>query len=132
MLVYKIPYRRARTWPSGCEQRNLAYNLYARYLSSRAHSAKRARDGRVSFVCKIPLLARRTRPMQPIGQARRATIGYLVCIQDTLSSRAAPLGRVRRASKGILHISILYTRVSCIQIPSKCYLFLNELLMLLI
>ena len=30
------------------------------------------------LVCKIPLLARRTRPMQPAGQARRATIGYLV------------------------------------------------------
>ena len=27
------------------------------------------------LVCKIPLLARRTRPMQPVGQARRATIG---------------------------------------------------------
>ena len=39
---------------------------------------------------------------------------YFGCIQDTLSSRAAlglpavqPLGRVRRASKGILHTSIL-------------------------
>ena len=32
----------------------------------------------VLLVCKIPLLARRTRPMQPVGQARRATIGYLV------------------------------------------------------
>ena len=32
-----------------------------------------------SFVCKIPLLARRaTRPMQPAGQARRARIGFLV------------------------------------------------------
>ena len=31
----------------------------------------------ITFVCKIPLLARRTRP-RPKGQARRATIGYLV------------------------------------------------------
>ena len=29
----------------------------------------------VAFVCKIPLLARRT---QPVSQARRATIGYLI------------------------------------------------------
>ena len=29
----------------------------------------------IHIVCKIPLLARRTRP---VGQARRATIGYLV------------------------------------------------------
>ena len=34
------------------------------------------------FVCKIPLLAQRTRPMQPIGQVRRATIGYLVYKTD--------------------------------------------------
>ena len=33
----------------------------------------------------------------------------VACIQDTLSSRTA-LGRVRRASKSILH-----TKVSCIQ-----------------
>ena len=32
----------------------------------------------VTIVCKIPLLARRTRPKAPAGQARRATIGYLV------------------------------------------------------
>ena len=29
----------------------------------------------LEVICKIPLLARRTRP---VGQARRATIGYLV------------------------------------------------------
>ena len=51
------------------------------------HTAKTARKYAGKFiiirgsgvvVCKIPLLARRTRPMQPVGQARRATIGYLV------------------------------------------------------
>ena len=35
-------------------------------------------QNQLDLVCKIPLLARRTRPMQPVGQARRATIGYLV------------------------------------------------------
>ena len=40
-----------------------------------------------------------------------STIIYEFCIQDTLSSRAAlglPLGRVRRASKGILHTNMSY------------------------
>ena len=35
-------------------------------------------SGMYLIVCKIPLFARRTRPMQPVGQARRATIGHLV------------------------------------------------------
>ena len=35
-----------------------------------------------NVVCKIPLLARRTRPKQPAGQARHATIGYLVYNQQ--------------------------------------------------
>ena len=63
--------------------------LYARYLCSRdalGRQAKRARDDRVSCIQDI-------------------------CIQDTLSSRAAlglPLGRVRRASKGILHTNKIW------------------------
>ena len=41
-----------------------------------------------------------------------STITFRTCLQDTLSSRAAlglpakPLGRVRRASKGILHTNL--------------------------
>ena len=38
-------------------------------------------------------------------------IKSVICIHDTLSSRAA-LGRVRRASKGILHTNQLYTETS--------------------
>ena len=49
-IVYKIPYRRARAWPSG---------------------QVRARAKESCIQCKIPLLA------QTLGQAR-ATIGYLV------------------------------------------------------
>ena len=85
------------------------------------------------LVCKIPLLARRTRPMQPVGQARRATIGYLVyknnaagrpsaarderisciqadelyvrylCLCDALGLKAEqPVGQARRATIGYL------------------------------
>ena len=86
--------------------------------------AERARDDRVSciLVCKIPLLARRTRPK---GQARRASIGCLVynlytrktrkfkenkkffsftqshCIQDTLSSRARRYLAYKQSHKNI-------------------------------
>ena len=38
------------------------------------------------FVCKIPLFARRNRPK---GQARRATIGYLVYKLDVCSTAIA-------------------------------------------
>ena len=79
------------------------------------------------LVCKIPLLTRRTRPMQPAGQARRATIGYLVynglpacsptracalngkrgwnVYQGVHAQQLAALGRVRARAK-----------VSCIQV----------------
>ena len=43
------------------------------------------------------------------------------CIQDTLSSRAAlglPLGRVRRASKGILHTT--YRRARALGLAAEC------------
>ena len=46
-FVYKIPYRRARAWPSGCfrpsasrEQRYLAYNKSIRRSSRRLYSLK--------------------------------------------------------------------------------------------
>ena len=51
ILVYKIPYRRARAWPSGCrlpsasrEQRYLAYKLYSflNYIVYHYSRAKRA------------------------------------------------------------------------------------------
>ena len=69
----------------------------------------RARDDRVSCIQKIPLLARRTRP---VGQARRATIGYLVykflyCTQDTFARATHSAGRPS---------AVLDDRVSCIQI----------------
>ena len=63
VLVYKISHRRARAWPNG-----------------------RVR-ARAKISCIQDTFARaRTRPMQPLGQARATTIGYLVykkvsCIQ---------------------------------------------------
>ena len=50
ILVYKIPYRRARAWPSARASKGIC--IQARYLCSRAHSAARP--------------------------SARATIGYLV------------------------------------------------------
>ena len=63
----------------------LVCKLYTRYpivaralgLAAAFRPSARAKESCIQ-VCKIPLLARRTRPMQPVGQARRATIGYLV------------------------------------------------------
>ena len=57
-------------------------------------------------VYKIPLLAR------PLGQAR-ATIGYPVFVYKIPYRRARAwpsgcIGRVRRASKGILHTNLVY------------------------
>ena len=52
------------------------------------------------LVCKIPLLARRTRPMQPVGQARRATIGYIV--YNTPACQA-PLHKFLANNLGLLY-----------------------------
>ena len=78
--------RGARTLPLTLSPRCL-FRVYAKciwldeikYLQYTEVNNKNIRDSCI-FVCKIPLLARRTRPKgwQPAGQARRATIGYLV------------------------------------------------------
>ena len=93
--------------------------LYARYLCSRAHSAYAA----ARLVCKIPLLARRTRPK---GRPSAARDDRVSCIQPLgqlytryliVARRAWPAGCARRwgilklntkaasasASKSILH-----------------------------
>ena len=91
----------------------------------------------IVFVCKIPLLARRTRPKggRPVGQARRATIGYLVykhCLRNTKIISANILNFNKRAwvyqFLKILSVCMQYSvarararlsarddRVSCIQ-----------------
>ena len=70
------------------------------------------------IVCKIPLLARlyarylcsrdalglKAEPMQPVGQARRATIGYLVYNSRVLGLKQ-PLGQAHACD----------VRVSCIR-----------------
>ena len=72
----------------------------------------------ILFVCKIPLLARRTRPMHPVDQARRATIGYLVykhtfCVHGTRSSIVA------RALGLAIRVRAL-AKMSCIQTYFAC------------
>ena len=49
------------------------------------------------------ITGKRSDPVRKIINIAQKTRQH--CIQDTLSSRARPLGRVRRASKGILHTS---------------------------
>ena len=59
----------------------------------------------------FPFSATAGRPERTLCVHERGYVTYcskiILCIQDTLSSRAAlGLGRVRRASKGILHTSL--------------------------
>ena len=60
----------------------------------RSHRKFRKRGVPITLVCKIPLLAQRTRPA---GQARRATIGYLVYNYNT--------GETIREAIGILTVN---------------------------
>ena len=54
------------------------------------------------LVCKIPLLARAPGPKAARPSAS-STICYLVYNISSCAALGIPLGRVRRASKGILH-----------------------------
>ena len=68
---------------------------------------------------------------QILFKRSRCTNPFHRCIQDTLSSRAAlglpaavqPLGRVRRASKGILHTTFI-AQVQCVQ-KGTCAICVN-------
>ena len=85
------------------------------------------------LVCKIPLLARRTRPMQPVGQARRATIGYLVYNRRSrgvdILDQVCALGQARAKTGYLVVCKIpLYRpsaarddKVSCIYIQGILY-----------
>ena len=70
-IVYKISYRRARAWPSGCARASKGilhtrlytiYPIVARALGLAAVHPLGRVCARAKVVCKISLLARRTRP----------------------------------------------------------------------
>ena len=118
-FVYQIPYRRVRAWPGGFVYNNIFYRRLAWRLCIQYTLSSRARL--VSFVYKIPLLARRTRPKgYAAGRPSVARDDRVSCIQRYLDL----------AYKGAHYISTestsnLYTRypivararakVSCIQ-----------------
>ena len=84
-IVYNIPYRRARAWPSGCIVQPL-FSLYAEY------SAREQRY--LAWNRKYPIVTRVSTYgfVQPLGRVcvrtKVSCIQYC-CIQDTFSSRAA-------------------------------------------
>ena len=87
-------------------------NLYARYLNiARAFWPSLRARAKLSCIHRGNLRAIFYHVVRVRSESFRSKISerkrfLMCCIQDTLSSRAAlglPLGRVRRASKGVLH-----------------------------
>ena len=85
MSYVKVSYMQDTFAPACCLTSRSSPCLYTLALDSATHFV--CAHGGTMVACKIPLLARRTPPMQLVGQARCATIGYLVYKDNGSMSR---------------------------------------------
>ena len=75
------------------------------------------------LVYKIPY--RRAPRLAFRPSASRLYTRYPIVARELGLAAVQPLGRVRRASKGILHTSVARAKVSCIQSSCMIHIFSN-------
>ena len=109
VLVYKIPYRRARAWPLGRVRRASKGILHTsrvpflKNLECRVIKHARERNRRKSYRSIFAIRSSAVKNLCCSRFSGRRTSGS-ICIQDTLSSRALGLAAVQPLGRtGILH-----------------------------